>query len=185
MRRFRLPGTYDLAIYAINSFMHLMKPVDQARSLKCVARHLSDGGLLAVDVFNPDLAIYDSAGRKFYERTMMDESAHSSVVKMVATGVDRAAQVNRLTFYYDETVRDGAVQRTIAPITQHYLYRHEMEHLLRGTGFTVQEVLGNFRMQPFAPTSPKMIFVARRQVPPAAPDSPSAPLGENTECTTS
>ena len=71
MRRFRLPGTYDLAIYAINSFMHLMKPLDQARSLKCVARHLSDGGLLAIDVFNPDLVVYDSAGRMFYERTMM------------------------------------------------------------------------------------------------------------------
>lgn len=175
MRRFRSRGPFDMALYAINSFMHLMTPLDQIRSLKCVARHLREGALLAIDLFNPDLAVYDSAGRMFYERTMSDEPAHSSVVKMVSTGVDRGAQVNRLTFYYDETGPDGSVRRTIAPITQRFLYRHEMEHLLQRTGFSIQEVLGDFRMKPFAPDSAKMIFVARRDGPPTTAEPTNTP----------
>lgn len=170
MRRFRATGDFDLAFYAINSFMHLMTAADQARSLRCVARHLVDGGLLVLDMFNPDLSVYDSAGRMFYERTMSDEAAQASVVKMVATAVDRKSQVNRLTFYYDETGPDGVLKRNIAPITQHYLHHHQMESLLDRTGFDLQEVLGGFHMRPFSPNSAKMIFVARRR-PRAAADS--------------
>ena len=185
MRRFRLPGRFDLAIYAINSFMHLMTPADQARSLKCVARHLNEGGLLAIDVFNPDLSIYDSAGRTFYERTMTDETAGSSVVKLVATGVDREAQINRLTFHYDETRSDGGEQLTIAPITQRYVYRYELADLLARIGFDILEVYGNFRMRPFEPTSPKMIFVAQRRAQPWGVQPDSGPSGGTLPCTTS
>ena len=162
MRSFRLPGRFRMAFYAINSFMHLMTPSDQVRSLKCVRRHLEQDGILVIDIFNPDLALYDSAGRMFYERTMHDDTTHSSVTKLVTTAIDRARQVNRLTFCYDETTSHGTVQRTIAPISQRYLYRHEMEHLLERCGFALEQVYGNFRMDPASASTAKMIFVARR-----------------------
>ncbi len=162
MRRFRVDTQFRMAFYAINSFMHLMTALDQARSLRCVRRHLSPGGLLAVDIFNPDLALYDSAGRVFYERTMHDEDAGSTVTKLVATAVNRRAQVNRLTFHYDEVAGDGALTSSVSGITQRYLYHQEMERLLARTGFAVDEVFGDFHLQPCTPASPKMIFVATK-----------------------
>lgn len=162
MRRFRLDARFHMAFYAINSFMHLMTAADQARSLRCVRRHLAPGGLLAVDIFNPEMALYDSAGRSFYERTMQDPSAATTVTKLVATAVNRRAQVNKLTFHYDEVDGEGRLTQTVAPITQRYLHRQEMERLLARTGFVVEEVYGDFRMQPCTPVSPKMIFIAAK-----------------------
>lgn len=177
MRRFRLAGTFDLAIYAINSFMHLMTHQDQARSLKCVARRLREGGLLAADIFNPELSLYDSEGRMFYERTMSDDAAGASVIKMVSTAVDRPKQINRLTFYYDETSRDGTIKRNTATITQHYLYRHEMEHLVRQAGYEIADVFGDLKMRPMSVSSPKMVFVVERQS--------AGPAASEATCTTS
>jgi ubiquinone/menaquinone biosynthesis C-methylase UbiE len=162
MRRFRLDGRFRMAFYAINSFMHLMTALDQARSLRCVHRHLAPGGLLAVDIFNPEMALFDSAGRIFYERTMHDAAGGATVTKMVATAVDRRARTNRLEFHYDEVSSDGRLTRSVAPITQRYLHRAEMERLLARSGFVVEQVYGDFRLQPSTPASPKMIFVATR-----------------------
>lgn len=162
MRRFRLAQRFRLAFYAINSFMHLTTPADQARSLRCVHRHLQSDGLLMVDIFNPDLSLFDSSGRMFYERSMADRQAGTTVTKMVTTWVDRANQVNHITFFYDEIGKDKALQRTVAPITQRYLYRYEMEHLLQRCGFAVEHVYGTLDLEEYAGDSPKMVFVARR-----------------------
>ncbi len=162
MRRFRLKPRFRLAYYAINSFMHLATPADQARSLKCVHKHLQEDGLLIIDIFNPDLALFDSSGRMFYERSMTDTKAGVTITKMVSTWVDRARQVNYITFFYDEIGKDKQVRRTVAPISQRYLYRYEMEHLLERCGFAIEHIYGSFDLDEYASNTPKMIFVARR-----------------------
>jgi ubiquinone/menaquinone biosynthesis C-methylase UbiE len=170
MRRFRLGARFRLAIMAINSFMHLMTRRDQERCLRCVRRHLMDDGLLAIDIFNPELALYDSAGRSFYERSMDDEDTGGTVTKLVTTRVDRQRCVNHITFYYDETAPGQQQVRHTAAISQRYLYYHEMTVLLASCGFAVEQVYGGFGKATWTPDSQRMIFLARRQatVPAAA-----------------
>lgn len=163
MRHFRLSARFRLAILAINSFMHLMTRRDQQRCLKCTRRYLAAGGLLVIDVFNPDLALYDSAGRSFYERTMDDPATGSTVTKLVSTHIDRRRQVNHITFHYDETIAGQQQIRHTAAISQHYLYNHEMADLLRTCGYTVERVFGGFARTDWTPDSQKMIFLARRE----------------------
>lgn len=161
MRRFRIPERFRLAFYAINSFMHLMTRSDQTRSLRCVRRHLADDGLLIVDLFNPDLALFDSNGHLFYDRTLTDPKTGTIITKMVSTRVDRANQVNYITFFYDELGPENQVQRTVATISQRYLYRYEMEYLLERCGFALEHLYGSYDLDEFTFESPKMIFVAR------------------------
>ena len=47
-------GPYKLAIVAINSFMHLLAVEDQLAALQAAHAALAPGGVLALDLFNPD-----------------------------------------------------------------------------------------------------------------------------------
>lgn len=48
-------GPFGLAIVAINSFMHLERVADQLAALGQLHAALRPGGLLALDLFNPDV----------------------------------------------------------------------------------------------------------------------------------
>jgi ubiquinone/menaquinone biosynthesis C-methylase UbiE len=162
MRRIRLEGRFRLAILAINSFMHLMTTRDQERCLKSIRRRLVDHGLLVIDIFNPELALYDSAGRSFFERSMDDAATGGTVTKLVTTRIDQERRVNHITFYYDETTPGQQQTRHTAAISQHYLHYDEMRALLARCGFAVEQVYGGFGPSNWTPGSQKMIFLARR-----------------------
>jgi SAM-dependent methyltransferase len=171
MRQFHLDGRFRLAILAINSFMHLMTKRDQERTLKRIRRRLVDDGLLVIDIFNPELALYDSDGRSFFERSMDDTATGGTVTKLVSSRIDRQRRVNHITFYYDELIAGQQQIRHTATISQHYLFHSEMTTLLTKCGFAVDQVYGGFGKETWTPGSQKMIFVARRPatLPTAAP----------------
>ena len=163
MRTFSLRTRFRMALCAINSFMHLMTPDDQAACVANVHRHLVPGGLFIVDLFNPDLALLlEGGGRLMLERMLVDPATSTLVTKMVSAWVDRAKQVNHVTYLYDEMAQDGTVKRTVASISQRYLYRYEMDLLLQKNGFVVENVYGAYDLEDYGPESFKMIFVARR-----------------------
>lgn len=163
MRAFSLRTRFRMAFCAINSFMHLMTTEDQTACLATVHRHLVAGGLLIIDVFNPDLALLlEGGGRLMLERLLIDPAGPTVVTKMVSAWVDRANQVNHITYLYDEMMLDGLVKRTVAAISQRYLYRYEMEFLLQKNGFEVENIYGSYDLDAYGPESLKMIFVARR-----------------------
>lgn len=163
MRTFSLRTRFRMALCAINSFMHLTTPEDQAACLQAVHHHLVPGGLFIVDVFNPDLALLlEGSGRLMLERMLVDPAGPTLITKMVSAWVDRARQVNHVTYLYDEMQADNTLKRTVAMISQRYLYRYEMEHLLMGNGFVIENVYGNYDLEDFGAESLKMIFVARK-----------------------
>jgi len=131
MRTFELKPRFRMALCAINSFMHLMTPADQKACLSVLHRHLVPGGLFVVDVFNPDLALLlEGGGRLMLERLLVDPKGPTIITKMASSWVDRARQVNHVTYIYDEVGPNGEVKRTLAAISQRYVYRHEMQMLL-------------------------------------------------------
>jgi SAM-dependent methyltransferase len=163
MRTFSLRTRFRMAFCAINSFMHLMTVEDQSACLTTVHHHLVPDGLLIIDIFNPDLALLlEGGGRLMLERLLVDPAGPTVVTKMVSAWVDRANQVNHITYLYDEMLPDGLVKRTVAAISQRYLYRYEMEFLLAKNGFQVENIYGSYDLDAYGPDSLKMIFVARR-----------------------
>ncbi len=163
MRTFALRTRFRMCLCAINSFMHLLTQEDQDACVANVYHHLVPGGLFVVDLFNPDLALLlEGGGRLMLDRLLIDPVTGTLVTKMVSTWVDRAKQVNHVTYLYDELQEDGALKRTVAAISQRYLYRYEMQHLLEKNGFTVENIYGTYDLDDYGPESMKMIFVARR-----------------------
>jgi SAM-dependent methyltransferase len=156
-------GPYNLAIVALNSFMHLTTVEDQLTALDHIRSVLNPDGLLAIDVFNPHSRhLADCNGELVLDRTFrLDDGA--LVCKFVAQRADMARQINYVTFVYDELDANGDVRRTVHSMTLRWFYRYELEHLLERAGFVVEAVYGSYDLDPFVGGSDIMLTVARRR----------------------
>ena len=168
MREVDLPERFRMAFIAINSFMHLTTLDDQLQALHNVHRLLLPGGLLVIDVDNPQAQhLLEADGRLDLQGRWFDPSSGATVLKYLSRTLDAARQLQDVLFIYDEVFPDGTIRRTLAPFQARYLYRFEGELLLDKAGFTPEQVYGSYDLDAYESASERMIFVARRreQVP--------------------
>lgn len=157
-------GPYALGIIALNSFMHLMSTAEQIATLTHLHAAIRPGGLLALDLFNPNprlLAEYDNELVFDKAFTLADGTR---VQKFVAQQIEAAAQINHVTFIYDELTAEGYVRRHTAPFKMRWVYRYELEHLLARTGFQLESLYGTYELDEYRSDSDIMLAVARRLV---------------------
>ncbi len=158
MDSFELPGTFRLALMPYNTFMHLLTFEDQQAVLTRVRRHLAPGGALALDMPNPGEAYSATEQGVTLERTFMD--GDRTVQQFSAVALDRAAQLARITWIYDATAPDGAVQRTLVPLVLRYTFPGEMRLLLERCGLALAHLYGDYDRSPFADGAPRMLVLA-------------------------
>jgi SAM-dependent methyltransferase len=161
--RERAPGgPFGLAIVALNSFMHLASVADQMAALRQIHAALRPGGLLALDLFNPDpRSLAEHNGALVLDRRFTLEDG-TPVHKFVAQQADLAAQIDHVTFFYDEIDADRGVRRTALPFTMRWVYRFELEHLLARSGFALEAVYGSYELDPYTSDGELMLAVARK-----------------------
>jgi SAM-dependent methyltransferase len=163
MRQVELPQQYRLAFIAINSFMHLTTLEDQMQALGAWHKLILPGGLLIIDVDNPDpRQLLEADGRLDLNGRWFDPDSGATVLKYMSRTLDAARQLQHVLFIYDEVFPDGQMRRTLAPFQARYLYRFEGELLLDKAGFTPEQVYGSYDLDPYSSESERMIFVARR-----------------------
>lgn len=165
---FELPDSYSLAIIPINTFMHCHNLERQLACLRCVRRHLVPGGQLVIDVFHPDLqTLLESDGRLLLRGEVVDPDTGHTLQHYVTRRVELATQTQHTTFVIDEIDASGNVRRSLFPFRMRFVYRYEMELLLRLAGYSLEAVYGSYDLEPFDSDSEKMIFVARLDFRPA------------------
>lgn len=163
LRQSLLPaGSANFAICTSNTLMHITSPEEQQQVLDEAYRILAPGGLLLIDLFNPDLErLFAVAGvQEFADRWHTSDGAE--VIKWSVRQVDPATQTQETLFIYEEIARDGTVLRTICPFVLRYLWRNEGELMLRAAGFAVEEVWGDFDGSEHESGSEHLIFLARK-----------------------
>jgi SAM-dependent methyltransferase len=159
-----LAGPYRLAFVMMNTFLHLTTIAQQVRALRHWREHLAPGGLLLIDVFNPDVAqLAGLDGRIEWDHTWTDPLTGATVMKFLMRTVDLAEQRIHVNLIYDEIAADGQVRRTVAQYDQRYLWRFEAELLLDKSGYALEAVYGDRSLGPFDSNSDTMILVARRR----------------------
>jgi SAM-dependent methyltransferase len=155
-------GPFGLVIVALNSFMHLSTATDQLAALGRIHAALRPDGLLALDLFNPDLrALAAYNGELVFDKSFVT-SEDSRVHKFVAQHADQAAQMIYIHFIYDELDAEGRVRRNVLPFTMRWLYRYELEHLLARAGFALEAVYGSYDLDEYRTESALMLAVARK-----------------------
>jgi SAM-dependent methyltransferase len=158
-----LDGGFNMAFAALNSFAHLHTIEEQLSALSRIRRHLNPGGLLILDMFNPDMGrLLDARGQVALAKTMTATGAGHCLMRFYSEEVDLGRQLIHTTYIVDEIDAQGNVQRTLFPFTLRYLFRYELELLLRHGGFEVEAIYGSYDLDEFSGDSEKLIAVARR-----------------------
>jgi SAM-dependent methyltransferase len=163
MRELDLGIRHNLAFSAINSFMHMLTLEDQLAALSSIRSHLNPGGLLVLDLFNPDLnRLLSCRGQLELVKVMTDPNTGHELMRFITDSADLGKQRIRATFIVDRVDNEGQVNRTRFAFTIRYLFRNELELLLRHAGFEVEAIYGSYDLDEYSGDSPKMIAVARR-----------------------
>lgn len=163
MRSFELGRFFTLVTIPFRPFQHLVTVEEQLGCLGCIRRHLTSGGRLILDLFNPSLeALTQPVGVESEPESEYMMPDGRRVVRRFKIGSrDRAAQINQVELYYDVTWPDGRTERLTHGFPMRYLFRFEAEHLLARAGFSVQQVYSGYDKKPFGSTYPgELILVA-------------------------
>jgi len=171
LRHFSLGRRFKLVMIPYRAFLHLLTPEDQQQALRCIREHLTDGGLLIFDIFDPrldtiaaHLGSLGSALKKNREFTHPD-TGHRVVV-WDTRRYDPSAQMIEQYFIFEELDDEGRViSKTYSPPKLRYVYRYEMQYLLELCGYEVEALYGDFRRGPFR-YGGEQIWIARRAYPP-------------------
>jgi SAM-dependent methyltransferase len=140
MRDFSLPNRYALVTIGFNSFLHNLTQESQLATLRCCRMHLEPGGRLEVMIFHPsaEKLIEWAGGEKF-----LKEVPHAGGRLRVydRASDDRIEQVRRMTRRIEMLDSSGRVTREERlTFDLRYVYKPEMELLLRVAGFSRHEM---------------------------------------------
>jgi SAM-dependent methyltransferase len=164
LRELDLPARdYAFAFFTSNTLMHLADAGDQLAVLQRVAAHLRTGGLLLIDLFQPDVARLLEVQGMMELADQWTRKDGTEVIKWSIRSVDLAEQSQETTFIYEEIAPDGNVRRTRCPFTLRYLWRNEAELMLRAAGFEVEAVWGDFEGTPYDSQSEHLILLATKR----------------------
>jgi SAM-dependent methyltransferase len=159
----RAAGTFRLAFIALNSLFLLATRSAQRRAFDVMARHLASGGLAAVDVWLPDpddLARFD--GRMVFEYERTDPETGNEVTKVAAARYDAASAVVELTSDFEEGRPGEPAIRWIRRDALRLVGADEMRSMAEDAGLIVEEIGGDYGLEPLGAGGDRAIVVARK-----------------------
>jgi hypothetical protein len=162
MSNFDLPRRYAVVMIPFNAFGHNMTQDAQIRCLSICRQHLLPGGRLAFDTFFPSLAIVGAAQNTRVLEAELPNSQTGLPMRMYDTRqFDRVAQVQHSINELELLDAAGNVQQVYrSEMTLRYIFKNEMELLLRAAGFTRFEIYGDFDRHPLVNEEDALIVEA-------------------------
>jgi hypothetical protein len=166
MREFSLDQKYNLAILPFRVFQHLIDVEDQLSCLSCIQRHLNQGGIMILDLFNPSLhmLVDDKYLNEFGDEPEFEMPDGRKVVRRARTkSRDYFRQVVDSELIYYVTYPNGKKEQLVQSFPLRYFFRYEVEHLLARTGFEVIDLYADYDKSAFGSKNPgELIFIARK-----------------------
>ena len=170
MRDFDLPdkGAFGLAIIPGRSFLHLTTVQDQIACLSRIHEHLREGGVLALNLFVPDLEMMAARQGELgkavsYDHSFSSPKSGNEIEVWEYRQYRLHEQLVDQRYVYHEWDEDGTLLRTTRRgFTLCYVWPREFEHLLARCGFEVQALYGWFDRRPFDEGSAEQVWVAKK-----------------------
>jgi SAM-dependent methyltransferase len=162
MQAFRLEQSFRTIILGLDSFGLLTRRSDQLQALQCARHAVTHDGRLIVDVTNGNLrGANEQPEELLHDITAADSETGRPITKFVLRRPNTAEQWDDLLFFYDEQDERGFLKRTMVELRLRWFTRNELELLLDASGWSVSEVYGNYDLDPYGPTSERLLVVAR------------------------
>lgn len=159
MRTFALAQKFAQMFVPFRAFLHLDSIDDQLRALQNFHRHLLPTGRLIIDIFAPSYRMMskEQAKSALPAQSLPDGRIMTALDHVIYSHREQRINVER---HIDTILPDGTLKRNIEYFHLRYIFRYEMELLLRQTGFQLDAVYGDFERRPYDFHSGEMIFVA-------------------------
>lgn len=159
---FQVPGkSFPLTIMPDRSFLQLINVRDQLNALKCIRRHLNEGGMFAFHVFVPHMKKLMDMEGKYTFRGSFSASGDEEVEVYDFIELDTFNQLVNIKRYLERfTNRGKSLNRTKTKIRLRYISPSELSHLLAVCGFKIQNRYGSFYRAPFDASSEELIVEA-------------------------
>jgi SAM-dependent methyltransferase len=166
MRTLDLSRTFELVVLPFRSFQHLLNVDDQRTALAALRRHVSPGGRLVLDLFNPSLPLLADErwlSTPLVEPAVVLADGRRMVRSLAIVGRDYFNQIQQVEMAHTITWPDGREERQTEVVPLRYLFRFEAEHLLVREGFAIEALYGDYDGSPYGAKYPgELIFIARR-----------------------
>jgi hypothetical protein len=157
MRHFHFNGKFPLVIIPFRAFLHNLTMTDQIATLRSIRNHMRKSSILALDMFVPLYSIMTQS--KWKEKIEANELSDSQSKITINCRIVHEPAKQLLT------IRNSYYRKKVwlkSHIMQYrYVFRYEMEWLLKQAGFQIIDVLGGFQKQKYDYFSGIMIFIAR------------------------
>ena len=161
MRLFSLNQLFPVCIVPFRTFLHNLTQQDQIRTLNCIKNSLAQNGILVIDLFVP---LYEILIKSGWEDTIPEEEFEGKKISVyIKVDHDPVMQLLKIKNTYNEILANGKSRQTQSYMTYRYIFRYEMEILLKLTGFEILEIYSFFNNIPYNYYSGEMIFIAQRQ----------------------
>jgi hypothetical protein len=162
MATFRLPRRYALVMIPFNAFVHNLTTDDQLATLQTCREHLTPGGLLAFDTGFPGPAwIAAPNGTRELEAEVPHPETGLPVRIWDTRTFDRVQQIQHSYNEIEMLDAKGTVIETHPSKTSiRWIYKAEMELLLRVARFARWQILGGFDGRPLLHETDAMIVQA-------------------------
>jgi SAM-dependent methyltransferase len=154
-------GPFAFVLLSYNMLMHFHQQPQQIRLLERLRAVAADEALLVLDLPNAgEMFATPDSDAITLERTFIEPETGHMVMQQAVSVLDRATQLMRVTWIYDEITGDGMLKRTVAPTLFRYFFPYEVQLLLDRCGWAVDTLYGDTDGSPFEDGAPRMIVLA-------------------------
>jgi len=159
MREFDLARRFALIFVARNSLLHLSGQDEFAAFFSSVRRHLAPDGVLAFDIFNPDLRLLCRPSGERFPVMRATSPLHGELTVEATHDYDRHSQVNRATWFVSTP---GERDAWVAPLHLRSIFPQELLALLAVNGLHLIRRDGDYSGNSFTNTSASQVCQCRR-----------------------
>jgi SAM-dependent methyltransferase len=162
MRDFTMPRRYALVVIPFRAFLHNLTTADELRALRLFREHLESGGRLVLDLFHPTFErLVEPDGQWRLEKEFAHPESGAPLALWSSGTRDRVNQ----TMHVDMELRELGPEGDVLATHPHafdlrWIYKAEMELLLRTAGFSRCEVAGGFDGRPLVRDTDLMVWTA-------------------------
>lgn len=162
IRNFSLPNRFPLIIIPCNTFAYFNEGECQ-QILRCSKEHLLRGGHLVLELPNPESgSTSNSFGLVEDETEILSTFISPRKDHPVQVSARRSAgpemDVINITWYYDELLPNGTVQRFDHALRYHLRSAQSLKYLLGREGFTQIEIFSDFDLSPYSLEAQRLIL---------------------------
>jgi SAM-dependent methyltransferase len=162
LRDFTARRHYALLTCPFRAFLHLLTVPDQLAALGRFREHLLPGGRLLLNIFHP---CYRFTVAQVGEWKLEDEFVHRATNRHTrywcAVENDLVNQVKTIRGRFEELGEAGSVvQETLTEFQLTWIFKPQMELLLRSAGFSRWQIHGGFDRSPLVRDDQEMVVEA-------------------------